>query len=253
VIYHVPHDSTVIPPDLARQFVLGEAELEMELLRMTDHHSRALLVSSDVPPAQVIRAPVSRLVVDVERFEADAEEAMSRLGMGAVYLNTAFGAALRRPLMAAERERLLASYYRPHHRRLTAAVDRALASHGRALVLDAHSFPSAPLPYEPDQDPDRPGICLGTDPFHTPYPLQEAMLAAFCAAGQEVCINRPFAGALVPAGRYRRDPRVAALMIEVNRGIYLDEATGTRQPGFAAIAAGIQQSLKRGLWAWLLG
>ena len=51
-------------------------------------------------------------------------------------------------------------------------------------------------------------------------------------AGWTVAVNRPFAGALVPMAHYRRDARVRAIMIEVNRRLYLDEQTGARSAAF---------------------
>jgi N-formylglutamate amidohydrolase len=45
-------------------------------------------------------------------------------------------------------------------------------------------------------------------------------------------VNRPFAGALVPMKFFRKDARVSALMLEVNRRLYVDETTGDRVPAF---------------------
>lgn len=66
--FHVPHDSTAIPPEARDQFVLPNDLLAQEILRMTDHHTFDFF-ALDVPTHQVVRIPVSRLVVDVERFE----------------------------------------------------------------------------------------------------------------------------------------------------------------------------------------
>ena len=48
----------------------------------------------------------------------------------------------------------------------------------------------------------------------------------FTSKGLSVSVNAPFAGALVPLSRYRRDRRVASVMVEVNRRLYMDETTG---------------------------
>ncbi len=84
MVFHLPHDSTDIPPDIREQFVLSPDRLATELVRMTDHCT-ARLFAQDVPASQCVRAPVSRLVVDVERYEDDALEPMSLRGMGVVY------------------------------------------------------------------------------------------------------------------------------------------------------------------------
>ncbi len=57
-----------------------------------------------------------------------------------------------------------------------------------------------------------------------------------------MAIDRPFAGALVPLRWYRRDHRVASLMIEVRRNVYMDEATGAPGAGFDAVTARLRQA-----------
>lgn len=225
VLFHVPHDSTVIPAEVRDQFVLDDAALGAELLRMTDHHTFRLF-GQCVAAAQVVRFPVSRLVVDVERFVSDQQEPMSGRGMGVVYTSGHDLRRIRRELGASEREELLGKWYRLHHLQLTNAVDRALADFGKALVIDCHSFPSWPLPYETDASVYRPQICIGSDEFHSPPELIDALVAAFQSAGFETAVNTPFAGALVPLKHYRREPRVKAVMIEVRRDLYVNDETG---------------------------
>lgn len=229
LVIHVPHASVWIPPDLRAGYRI--ADLDAELLRMTDAACDELFCCG----CAMVRFPVSRLVCDPERFLCDADEPMAARGMGLAYTRTADGRVLREVTPALRRQ-LEARYYAPHHARLTAAVADRLARCGRCLVLDGHSFAPVPLPYEDDQNPDRPDFCLGTDPFHTPAALAELARRLLAAEGFRVALNRPFAGALVPMRWYRRDARVAALMIEVNRRLYQD-ARGRRTAGFDALHA----------------
>ena len=160
---------------------------------------------------------------------------MAARGMGVIYTQRHDLGPLREPPTPSEREALLERYYRPHHEALEEAAGASLAAHGRCLVIDCHSFPGTPLLYE--TDPARPDICIGTDEFHTPRVLRDAALSAFRSAGLEVTVDLPFAGALVPASRYQKDRRVAAVMIEVNRSLYMDEETGERGPRVLDIKA----------------
>ncbi len=230
-VVHLPHASTHVPEDVRRRLLLGDAALELELLRMTDWYTDVLFAGL----GEAVAFPVSRLVVDPERFEDDALEPMAQRGMGVIYERTSQGERLRDAPSPEEREALLERFYRPHHARLTAAVERQLQDKGACLVLDAHSFPREALPYEPNPSARRPEICLGADEFHTPEGLLENAEAAFAAAGFEVGVNEPFAGALVPSKHYRIDPRVKALMVEVRRDLYMDERTGERIDGFADV------------------
>jgi len=246
VLFHVPHDSIFIPPAERSRFLLNDAELNVELLRMTDHWTFDLFAEG-IPERRVLRSRVSRLVVDVERFEEDSLEIMSSRGMGAVYERTSDGQQLRPPLPAAQRQELMNTWYLPHHHQLNGAVQRALGDHGHALLIDAHSFPSRPLPCDWDQQLARPDICIGTDDFHTPPQLADALADAFGTTGWTVKLNSPFAGALVPTRNYRKERNLAAVMIEVNRALYVDETTGDRLPCFASVAKAIRNVILSGV------
>lgn len=164
-VLHIPHSSTAIPPDMRGHLRMSDDELGQELLLMTDWYTDELFALADCIS---VRFPVSRLILDPERFLDDTEEVMSSHGMGVIYTRTSHGALLREPPTPVERSDLVNCLYAPHHSALCDAVDSALEHHGHCLVADCHSFPSRPLPYEHDQSPGRPQVCLGTDRTHTP-------------------------------------------------------------------------------------
>ena len=246
VIFHIPHDSTVIPSEVRDQFVLNELDLSRELIKMTDHHTYDL-ITRIFPTSQIVKFPVSRLVVDVERFEQDCDEYMAARGMGVIYKSTHELKPLRRPLLPEEREYLLSKWYRPHHALLTGAVDKALNEFRRALVIDVHSFPSLPLPYETDLTAYRPEICIGSDSYHSPGEVVDELSRSFELHGFEVGINTPFAGAIIPAKQYRKDARAQAVMIEIRRDLYIDESTGLLNESSTLV----QERLKNALLQWL--
>ena len=246
VIFHIPHDSTVIPSEVRDQFVLNEKDLSREIIKMTDHHTYDL-IARIFPTSQIVKFPVSRLVVDVERFESDSDEYMAARGMGVIYKSTHELKPLRRPLLPEEREYLLSKWYRPHHALLTGAVDKALNEFRRALVIDVHSFPSLPLPYETDLTAYRPEICIGSDSYHSPVEVVDELSRSFELHGFEVGINTPFAGAIVPAKHYKKDERVQAVMIEIRRDLYLDESTGL----LSKSSTDVQERLKSAMLRWV--
>jgi N-formylglutamate amidohydrolase len=158
---------------------------------------------------------------------------------------------------ARERDSLLARFYHPHHARLAEATAAALAANGRCLIVDCHSFPSEPLPYELEAADDRdavlrrPAVCLGVDQVHTPPWLRRrAWIRMFEMIDQwpdevarRVAFDRPFAGTMVPSP-FRGDTRIHSIMIELRRDLYMDEATGGRLAGFAGCAAAVQAALR---------
>jgi N-formylglutamate amidohydrolase len=245
---HVPHASRVLPPAERSRLRLDDAALEAELLRLTDAHTDRLFGWIPGLGGALLVNRTSRLVVDPERFAEDEREPMSRVGQGAVYTRTTDGRPLRE-VDDAERQRLLAAWFEPYHAALTALVESTLGRFGRCLILDGHSFASVPLPSEADQDPDRPDICIGTDPIHTPPVLVAALRDGLAAAGFRVAVDRPFAGTLVPLRWYGTDPRVQSVMIEVRRDRYLDEATGVPLPALDGVAGRLRDAARAALGA----
>ena len=232
IVSHIPHSSLMIPADIREQFVISDEELRAELHSMTDHFTEELFCQA-APAATDVIFPVSRLVVDPERFENDADEPMASIGMGVIYEQSSTGNLLRRKSSPIERQRLLVEYYRPHHARLSKAVGEALQDGEKCLVLDCHSFPATALPYELGKYLQRLEICIGTDAFHTPDWLTALAVRTFQNAGFSVAVNEPFAGALVPSAFYQTDDRVLALMVEIRRDMYVDESTGQKAANFA--------------------
>lgn len=250
VLLHIPHASTAIPPEHRARFVLDDADLNRELLRVTDWFTDELFELGGV---QRLIFGVSRLLVDPERFSDDAQEIMSGRGLGAVYTRTHDG----KPLKSAEgRDELLAAFYVPHHRAFNAWAAAALETHGRCLIIDCHSFPMKPMPCDLDPTPDRPDFCIGSDGFHTPSGIVHAAIDAIETLDHEangkytVLVNRPYAGSIVPSDYYGRDPRVCSMMIEVNRALYMNEETGERSAGFETCKSDLKQVLESVVEAW---
>ena len=239
VVLHVPHGSRYIPADARAGMLLEDAELEAELDRMTDTDTGVIAAGAAQTAALrpwIFENLASRLLIDPERFPDEREE-MRAVGMGAVYTKTSHGEPLRREDPEHER-RLLDEYFHPYAQAMTKLIDDRLDATGNAVILDVHSYPSKPLPYELHADGTRPAICLGTDAFHTPQWLLGAAQAAFASCG-EIELNTPFAGCYVPLRHYGTTPAVSALMVEIRRDAYLTEPAGPPTEGLPRLAAAL--------------
>ena len=135
--------------------------------------------------------------------------------------------SLRQPLPEQpsqdKRRELLERYYITHHQKLADAVEESLLANDHCLIIDGHSFPALPLPYELDQTAFRSGFCLGTDDFYTPEELVERVEKELESCGYSTAWDQPFSGTIVPMKHYPTDQRVQSLMIEINRWLYLGE------------------------------
>jgi len=222
MILHIPHASTQIPDQYRSLFAVSDAELEREIELMTDHETDRIFTLAAPTDTAAVIAQVSRLLVDVERFVDDAKEPMSQKGMGVIYNRTQEGKLLKR-VTPEQRAELLDRYYYPHHAELTRLTKAAIDGSGIAMIVDCHSFPAKPLPYE---DPSllRPDVCIGADLFHTPGELLSSLEEVCRANGCSVAINQPFSGTMVPSLFWHKSKKVHSVMLEINRNIIATRA-----------------------------
>jgi N-formylglutamate amidohydrolase len=249
LIIHVPHASTVIPDHVRADLLLDDDELDLQLKKMTDWHTddiaNYVLVRAGLE-ARVIENKFSRLVIDPERFLGD-EEPMAAIGMGAVYHSTAD----LTPLCLSDPARddaLIDEYFRPYARTFTDTVNQVLDDCGRVVINDLHSFPSEPLPYEFDQEALRPGICIGTDPSHTPGALVDMAIESFTGVPGGIALNTPFAGTYVPLEHLGRTAQVSSIMIEIRRDLYQEEPGGPPHEGYRTVVSGLVKFLSKAVW-----
>ena len=243
VLLHIPHSSTHIPDEYRDSYHLNSDGLALENLRLTDLYTDQLYV---LPGAERAVFPVSRFLVDAERFSDDAQESMAARGMGVLYTATTHLQPLRTMPDVTQRKALLDRYYHPHHGFVNDWADRALAEHGSCLLIDCHSFPTRALPYElGNQSLPRPEICIGTDDFHTPPELRAAMQDHFEKLGYWVGVDAPFAGSLTPGKYYGRNSAVRSFMIEVRKDLYMNEETGEKLPRFDNIRAHLTAAMEK--------
>jgi len=152
-----------------------------------------------------------------------------------------------RSLEAVNRERLMA-FYEHYSLAVEDLVARTLDVHGRALIIDIHSYPPQPLPYELHSDERRPELCLGFEQPHEPKSFVDALHA--CHSSLEVADNQPFHGSYVPLRFFGLESRVSSIMLEIRRDIYLQPTT--LKPRLGAINRLVEktcQALAQSSWA----
>jgi N-formylglutamate amidohydrolase len=220
VILHIPHASYTIPKDIRNTFKLTKDELNLELSKLTDHYTDILFEVSGHDEIKIV-FPISRMAVDPERFVEDSKEEMAKCGQGVLYTHTTDGKLFRTNQTSHQRKEILKKYYIPHHKQLEQYVQNALDTHGKALIIDCHSFPQIPLPMDRNKTIPRPDICLGSDSYHTSETLLKVLKEKCAKNSWTVKVNQPYSGTMIPLRYYQKDTRVQSIMIEVNRGLYM--------------------------------
>ena len=118
-------------------------------------------------------------------------------------------------------------------------------------LLDCHSFPDEPFAHEDDHGKSCPDICLGSCE-NTPRWLLDSCLELFLQRGYSVGVDFPYSGCLVPE-RFHGDLRVPAIMIEVNRRLYLKPTSrDVYRLGNVPIKLGSFEGLRNEIWSAML-
>ncbi len=238
IVCNVPHSGTVIPEEFKGDFTLNETELQDEVLYMADNYTD-ILYGELLFISSFIISKISRVVLDIERLENMEDEPMSKVGMSALYTRTSNGSLLRN--ISKENKKMLGKVYKDYHAAFLGLVNGSLLRSNMAIVIDCHSFPSTPRVYEPEQEVNRPDICLGVDKYHTPQELVTILKSSFEEVGYSVGINTPFAGSIVPLSLYKKDKRVISVMIEINRKLYMHEETFEKTSNFSEVSKAISR------------
>jgi N-formylglutamate amidohydrolase len=227
VVILAPHGGRVIPAEHRDAFLISPEALEVEQDLMIDHHTdllaRALVERTG---ASAVINTLSRFVVDVERFPDEREE-MNQVGMGVLYTH----GSQRQPIRNMERthQGALLEFFHDYSAAITNLVGEVLDRHDHALILDLHSFPLSPLPYELHHDERRPQLCLGHEEPHVPSVFMQQLRHEL--ADWDITDNEPFHGSYVPLQFLGSNPRVTSVMLEIRRDTYLTEPAGEPLPG----------------------
>lgn len=243
VILHIPHSSRQIPSSVRSDILLNDQQLIAELNEMTDSLTEELaLAAVEMLPSKpwIFANKLSRLVIDPERFP-DEREVMNQVGMGAVYLRTSNGDALRHPEF--DPSILINQYFKPYADAFTNLVADLLKQYDRVTIIDVHSYRVSQHKNAVNHGQARPLMCIGTDHFHTPQRVIDLAKECFATLG-EVVLNQPYAGTYVPLDFYEKDPRVLSIMMECRADQLLTSDLSPHE-GFARVATCLSHLITR--------
>ncbi|MHA3914123.1 N-formylglutamate amidohydrolase [Halovulum sp. GXIMD14793] len=176
------------------------------------------------------------LIVEVTRKSANARVAA---GLGVIPRVVSEGRHIRLgKISRQEAEDRLRLAYRPFHGMLRTLLDEQAGRFGTAILFDCHSMPHDALASAPLVRGRRPDVILG-DRFGASCArwISDAAVTAFVEEGFVVARNAPFAGGFITQNYGRPSRGIHALQIEIDRALYMDEATLRPLPQFTDLAA----------------
>ena len=249
-VFNTGHSGAVYPPD----FVAASRLDALTLRRSEDAHVDRLFASVVELGAPLLRANFPRAFLDVNRepYELDPRMFDGRLppfantrsmrvagGLGTVPRVVADGQEIyARRLPVGDAIARIEALYKPYHRVLRGLIQRTARTHGHCILIDCHSMPSSSLGRDTEIKAD---MVLG-DRYGTACApgLIEAFEAAFRAKGFRVVRNKPYAGGFIT--EHYGEPNLGrhALQIEVNRALYMDEASLATTPDFPSLVKALR-------------
>jgi N-formylglutamate deformylase len=171
-----------------------------------------------------------------------------RLGKGLIWRFTDDGVPIYdRKLTAAEVRARIANCWQPYHAAVSQAIEKAHATHGYSIHLNCHSMPSVAAA----NATEFPGLAhadfvIGDRDGSTASPaLSQVLVETLRGFGYDVAYNHPYKG--VELVRRYGDPATHrhGIQVEVNRKLYMDEATLEPHAGFAPLRAHLQQLVRK--------
>jgi N-formylglutamate deformylase len=237
LLVEVPHAGTNVPEPVLEELIVPTDAL----LRDADIYVDELFANAPQHGAALLCANVSRYVVDLNRAQDDFDSATVSdhptapfaQPRGVVWRATTDGRPLlRRPLSFAALRRRLDVYYTPYHAALSKTLEALRAQFGYAVLVAGHSMPSRGRSLHMDAGVRRADVVPGTRGRSTADArVIDLVDAHFRAAGLSVRHDDPYKGGFSTTHYGRPDLRVHAIQIELNRALYVDEATAQRRAG----------------------
>ncbi|MGH6926150.1 MAG: N-formylglutamate deformylase [Propylenella sp.] len=219
LIVSIPHTGTQIPAEI-------EADLVSPWLarKDTDWHTEKLYDFAPAFDATIIRTPISRTVIDVNRDPSGRSLYPGQATTGLAPAETFDG----EPLYRAGREpdsgevaRRRRFFFDPYHASLAAEIERLRRSHANIVLYDCHSIRSViPRLFERDLPHMNIGTNNGVSCDHT---FAHAIQAVCDASGFSWVVNKRFLGGYITRYYGRPESGVHTIQMELACRSYLDE------------------------------
>ncbi|MHA1536526.1 MAG: N-formylglutamate amidohydrolase [Alphaproteobacteria bacterium] len=248
LVFASPHSGR----DYPASFVAGSPLDALTLRRSEDSFVDEIFAAAPDHGAPLLRALFPRAYVDPNRepyeldpsmFEgalpAEANSASPRVagGLGTIARVVCSGAEIYdRKIGIDEALHRIETLYRPYHAELRRLLAQTKARFGAAVLIDCHSMPSVGGPMDQDPGLKRVDFVLGDAHGASCAPALRDRVEAFLSElGYVVTRNQPYAGGFTTRHYGRPAEGVHALQIEINRALYMNEASYERKPYFETL------------------
>ncbi len=244
-IFASPHSGRDYPPDFLARTVLDPQSIRSS----EDAYVDLLVRDAPLHGAPLLRALAPRAYVDLNRSVDELDPALIEgvrrampnprisSGLGVIPRVVANGRAIYAgKLTKADAEARLTQVWRPYHSALQALLHDQHKRFGEAILFDMHSMPHEAIEGAGQRAGRIPEVVLGDRFGASANPeIMDRVEAAFVDAGLRTARNTPFAGAFIAQHYGRPSRRQHAIQIEIDRALYMNEATLEPLPHFPQV------------------
>ncbi|MBJ3761360.1 N-formylglutamate amidohydrolase [Maribius pontilimi] len=254
VIFASPHSGRHYSDAFLRDSVLSPLALRSSEDAFVDR----LFSAAPAAGAPLLCAHLPRAWIDLNRATTELDPALIdglprgphnprvASGLGVVPRVVAGGRSIYRGKIGLDAARSrIRTVWRPYHDQLRKLIDAAHDQFGQAILIDCHSMPHEALDTSVSVG-RRPNVVLG-DRFGAAAAtgLVSRLEEIFTDLGLTCVRNAPFAGAFT-AQQYGRPGRGQhVVQVEIDRALYMDEATVTPHSGFDDFKALMDRAVER--------
>lgn len=251
-VFASPHSGDIYPPGMGTAAGLAPASLRSAEDALVDR----LIAPGRARGATLLLGRLGRAWVDLNRDPEDLDPVLiegldgrlasprAAAGYGVIPRLTGDGRPIYdRHLTATEAMARIAGVHAPYHAALDGLMRAAHARHGVAFLVDWHSMPARAT--QGAGGARGPDVVLGDrHGASCSAELTRRLRRAFEALGWRVALNQPYSGGWTTQRWGRPAEGYHAVQIELNRALYLDEATMQPGIGWSRCASGVTRVIE---------
>lgn len=249
-----PHSGEVIPPEAPWLNEISPNTLLTDVDRFVDQLYLPAVEALNLP---LLTTRIHRYAADLNRFPEDVDqdsvvgsnEASGKFPIGFHWVKTTRDDRLMpKPISKENHRAIVALYHDAFHEEIAKLIAEVRArSNSRMLYhLDCHSMPSQGTHAHRDSGQKRPDVVISDQEGKSALPnFRGAVVEAFEREGFKTAVNWPYVGGRITQRYGKPAQGHQTIQIELNRALYMSEASREKAPEFESVSGRLERVLAR--------
>ena len=255
IVYDSPHSGVISPPDFRT------TATDSQLKTARDAFVDELIIDSSNLGAAVLVADFPRTYIDPNRSKSEVDISMINgkwphdvqvtkkldVGMGLIRKYILPNVPMySKKLTVSEVENRIKNYWSAYHQSLQTLLEEKLSEFESIFYINWHSMKSKGNQMNIDSGKKRPDFVVSDQDGKTSSrEFRDLITKSLMEKGYEVAINYPYKGAELIKRYGAPSKNCDAIQIEINRRLYLDENSVSKNDGFSVLKDNLFELTKR--------